>query len=50
MRAQKAFFAERDTYHDSTAPWPDFTLRPSGDQGRDPVIQGGYTVATTSVE
>ena len=30
VRAQKAFFAERDTYHDSTAPWPDFTLRPSG--------------------
>ena len=24
-RAQKAFYAERNTYHDSTAPWPDYT-------------------------
>lgn len=30
VRAQKALFAERDAYHDSAAPWPDFTLRPSG--------------------
>ena len=28
--AQKAFFAERNAYHESLAPWPDFTLRPSG--------------------
>jgi len=25
-RAEKSFFAERNTYHDSTAPWPDYTL------------------------
>jgi len=30
VRSEKAFFAERDTFHDSVAPWPDFTLRPSG--------------------
>jgi prepilin-type N-terminal cleavage/methylation domain-containing protein len=23
-RAQKSYFAERDAYHDSTAPWPDY--------------------------
>lgn len=26
VRAQKSFFAERDGYHDSLAPWPDFAL------------------------
>lgn len=30
VRAEKAFFGERDRYHDSGLPWPDFTLRPSG--------------------
>jgi type II secretory pathway pseudopilin PulG len=24
VRAQKSYFAERDTYHDSDAPWPDY--------------------------
>jgi type IV pilus assembly protein PilA len=25
VRAQKSFFAEKDAYHDSLAPWPDYT-------------------------
>ena len=29
-KSQKSYFAEKDTFHDSTAPWPDFTLRASG--------------------
>jgi prepilin-type N-terminal cleavage/methylation domain-containing protein len=30
VRAQKSYFAERNSYHDSAAPWPDYTARPSG--------------------
>jgi len=30
VRAQKSLFAERNMYHDSLAPWPDWTARPSG--------------------
>jgi prepilin-type N-terminal cleavage/methylation domain-containing protein len=30
VRAQKSYFAEKDTFHDSVFPYPDFTLRPSG--------------------
>jgi len=29
-RAQKAYFAERNAYHDSLAPWPDWSTRASG--------------------
>lgn len=30
VRAQKSLFAERNAYHDSTGPFPDWTSRPSG--------------------
>jgi type II secretory pathway pseudopilin PulG len=30
VRAQKSYFAERNGYHDSLAPYPDWTTRPSG--------------------
>jgi prepilin-type N-terminal cleavage/methylation domain-containing protein len=26
VRAQKSYFAEKDAFHDSDAPWPDYTL------------------------